>query len=74
LDAGYRVPGLRNASIGHATILRRHYLCCHGASALSWVGQYVLPLEEWLAAVAYLLLAWLMEDAQLFAELPYAAA
>jgi competence protein ComEC len=36
-------------------------------------GLIWLPLGQWLAVVAYLVLAWLTEGARLFATLPYAA-
>jgi competence protein ComEC len=43
-----------------------------GATAL--VGGMVwLPLDQWLATVAYVFLGWLTEGARLFATLPYAA-
>lgn len=42
--------------------------------ALALVGGLIwLPLGQWLAALAYLFLAWLTEGARFFALLPYAA-
>src|SRR5689334_21413457 len=34
---------MRKASIGRVHIVRYRCARCHGASALAWVGQYVLP-------------------------------
>jgi hypothetical protein len=44
---------LQKGSIWIALILRRYCPGCHGASALVWGGQYVLPLGERVATLFY---------------------